>query len=377
LSNDGVLPLAARARIAVLGPNATTWTGLLGCYSFPAHVGGQHPDVPLGIDLPTPLEALRRELPDAAITAVTGTGIDDFDTAGIPDAVAAARDADVAIVVLGDRAGLFGRGTSGEGCDVGSLVLPGAQQALLDAVLDVGTPVVVVLLTGRPYALGAAPQRAAAILQAFFPGEEGSAAVAGVLSGRVNPSGRLPVSVPGRPDAQPSTYLAARLASGSDVSSVDPAPAFAFGHGLGYTSFTWTDAEAPERIRLGDPIEVAVTVRNSGDRAGTEVVQLYLSDPVASVVRPVQRLVGYTRVDLEPGAAARVRFTVPADLASFTGLGGRRVLEPGDLDLRVAASSADARAVLRVRLEGDAVEYDDAADAARALTSTTQVTALP
>ena len=110
LTNDGTLPLAAPARIAVVGPNADRWTGLLGCYSFPAHVGGQHPDVPLGIALPTPLDAIRAEFPAAQVTAVEGTGIDDFAIDGIAAAAQAAREADVAVVVLGDRAGLFGRG---------------------------------------------------------------------------------------------------------------------------------------------------------------------------------------------------------------------------------------------------------------------------
>ena len=376
LTNDGTLPLAAPARIAVVGPNADRWTGLLGCYSFPAHVGGQHPGVPLGIALPTPLDAIRTEFPAAQVTAVEGTGIDDFAVDGIADAVLAAREADVAIVVLGDRAGLFGRGTSGEGCDVESLVLPGAQHRLLDAVLDTGTPTVVVLLTGRPYALGDAPARAAAIVQAFFPGEEGSAAVAGVLSGRVNPSGRLPVSVPASAGTQPSTYLASRLASRSDTSSVDPTPAFAFGHGIGYSTVAWSDAAAPEEVALGDAIDVAVTVRNTSDLDGAEVVQLYLADPVASVVRPVKRLVGYAKVDLVAGAAARVAFRLPADLASFIGLDGHRILEPGDLDLHLAASSADSKAVLRVRVTGPARHYDDAEDTGRALTSKATVVAL-
>jgi beta-xylosidase len=373
LANDGVLPLVAPKRVAVLGPNADRWTGLLGCYSFPAHVGGQHPEVPIGIDLPTPLQAIAAELPGAVVTAVPGTGIDDFDTSGIPAAVEAAAAADVAIVVLGDRAGLFGRGTSGEGCDVESLVLPGAQQALLDAVLEAGTPVVLVLLTGRPYALGTAATRASAVVQAFFPGEEGAAAVAGVLSGRVNPSGRLPVSVPASPGTQPTTYLAARLAFRSDVSSVDPTPAFAFGHGLGYSVFAWSDAAATEEVPVGGAVDVAVTVRNTSDIDGAEVVQLYLADPVASVVRPPKRLVGYVRVPLAAGAAARVSFRLPTDLASFTGLDGRRILEPGDLDLHVAASSSDSHAVLRVRLTGPARRYDAVEDAARALTSTAAV----
>ncbi len=150
-----------------------------------------------------------------------------------------ARDADIVVVALGDRAGLFGRGTSGEGCDAESLALPGAQQQLLDALLDSGTPVVTVLLAGRPYALGRAVEDSAAIVQSFFPGVGGTRAIAGVLSGRTTPSGRLPVSVPRGPGSQPTTYLGARLAQASEVSNIDPTPAFGFGHGLTYTTFAW------------------------------------------------------------------------------------------------------------------------------------------
>ncbi|MEV5371360.1 glycoside hydrolase family 3 N-terminal domain-containing protein [Streptomyces albogriseolus] len=353
LSNDGTLPLGRPRRIALIGPNADEPTAVLGCYSFPQHIGVRHPGTPLGIGLPTLRETLAAEFPDADITHVRGTGVDDGDLSGLDEAVRAAREADVTVVALGDRAGLFGRGTSGEGCDAGTLELPGAQQQLLDALLDTGTPVVTVLLAGRPYALGRAVTESAAIVQSFFPGEEGTHAIAGVLSGRVNPSGRLPVGVPRAPGSQPGTYLGARLAHANEASNVDPTPAFPFGHGLSYTRFDWTDltVDAHEAPTDGE-FTLAFTVRNTGERSGTEVVQLYLHDPVASVVQPVQRLVGYTRVTLEPGEARRLTVTVPADLASFTGRDGRRVVEPGALELRPAASSADPRLTARVVLTG-------------------------
>ncbi|MFF7114491.1 glycoside hydrolase family 3 N-terminal domain-containing protein [Streptomyces albogriseolus] len=353
LSNDGTLPLGRPRRIALIGPNADEPTAVLGCYSFPQHIGVRHPGTPLGIGLPTLRETLAAEFPEADITHVRGTGVDDGDLSGLEEAVRAAREADVTVVALGDRAGLFGRGTSGEGCDAGTLDLPGAQQQLLDALLDTGTPVVTVLLAGRPYALGRAVTESAAIVQSFFPGEEGTHAIAGVLSGRVNPSGRLPVGVPRAPGSQPGTYLGARLAHANEASNVDPTPAFPFGHGLSYTRFDWTDltVDAHEAPTDGE-FTLAFTVRNTGERSGTEVVQLYLHDPVASVVQPVQRLVGYTRVTLEPGEARRLTVTVPADLASFTGRDGRRVVEPGALELRPAASSADPRLTARVVLTG-------------------------
>ncbi|THC56334.1 glycoside hydrolase family 3 C-terminal domain-containing protein [Streptomyces cellulosae] len=359
LSNDGTLPLARPRRIALVGPNATEPSAVLGCYSFPQHVGVKYPDIPVGIELPDLRESLTAEFPDAEITVVRGTGVDDGDLSGIAEAVDTARDADIVVVALGDRAGLFGRGTSGEGCDAESLALPGAQQQLLDALLDSGTPVVTVLLAGRPYALGRGAEESAAIVQSFFPGVAGTRAIAGVLSGRTNPSGRLPVSVPRTPGSQPTTYLGARLAQASEVSNIDPTPAFGFGHGLTYTTFAWSDltVDAEEAPTDGE-FTASLTVRNTGERAGTEVVQLYLHDPVASVVQPVQRLVGYARVDLKAGEERRVRVTVPADVASFTGRDGRRIVEPGALELRLAASSTNARLTTTVTLTGPAREVD-------------------
>jgi len=352
LANDGTLPLCRPARIAVIGPNADDPFAVLGCYSFPSHVGTQHPDWPIGIALPTVLDAVRAEFDSSEVGYTIGTTVDGGES-DFADAVALAAASDVVVLALGDRAGLFGRGTSGEGCDAESLRLPGAQQQLVDALLDVGTPVVVTLLAGRPYALGRAVTEAAAIVQSFFPGEEGATAIARVLSGAVNPSGRLPVSVPALAGTQPTTYLASPLARASDVSNIDPTAAFPFGHGLGYTTFEWTDIEiARDELTTDDTVEATLTVRNTGERAGVEVVQVYLHDPVASVVRPVQRLVAYARVPLEPGASAEVHVAVPTDLAQFTGREGRRIVEPGALELRFARSSAVTESTAAVTLSG-------------------------
>ncbi|WP_233583990.1 glycoside hydrolase family 3 N-terminal domain-containing protein [Micromonospora sp. CV4] len=359
LRNDGTLPLARPARIALIGPQAESSTAALGCYSFPVHVGSRHPELPVGIELPTLAQALVREFPTSEVIIEAGVGIDDLDTAGVAAAVEAARAADVVIVALGDRAGLFGRGTSGEGCDAESLALPGAQQHLLDALLDAGTPVVVTLLAGRPYALGRAVDEAAAIVQSFFPGEEGPAAIAGLLSGRVEPQGRLPVSVPRSPGGQPTTYLAARLGHASDVSNLDPTPAYGFGHGLSYTTFDWSELAVEQATTETDgELRLAFTLRNSGTRWGSEVVQLYAHDPVASVVQPVQRLIGYLRVPLDAGAGCRVEVSVPADLLSFTGRDGRRVVEPGAVELRLASSSTRPLLVAAVALTGPARQVD-------------------
>jgi beta-xylosidase len=352
--NDGTLPLAAPSRIAVIGPNAEDPMAVLGCYSFPAHVGVQHPDTPLGISLPTMVDALRVEFPDAEMTIERGTTVDGGETDGFAAAVSAAASADVVILALGDRAGLFGRGTSGEGCDAFDLALPGTQQQLMDAVIATGTPTVAVLLAGRPYALGSAVDGAAAILEAFFVGEEGTGAIAGVLSGRVNPSGRLPVSIPAHKGTQPTTYLSAPLAEANGVSNIDPTAAFPFGHGIGYSTFAWSTATStgPSAPTNGS-FTVSIDVTNTSERSGTEVVQLYLHDPVASVVRPTQRLIGFTRVELDAGNTATVSFDVHADLTSFTGRDGRRIVEPGDLVLGFGRSSGDLAATVNITLTGE------------------------
>ncbi|MFI6371801.1 glycoside hydrolase family 3 N-terminal domain-containing protein [Streptomyces sp. NPDC050546] len=350
---DGLLPLAPDTRIAVVGPRAADALAMLGCYSFPSHVLTHHPDVPTGIEIPTVLDALRTELPDAKVTFAQGCEVTGPDTSGFEEAVARTAEADVCVAVLGDRAGLFGRGTSGEGCDAADLGLPGAQGELLDALIATGVPVVLVLLTGRPYALGRWHGRLGAVVQAFFPGEEGGPAVAGVLSGRVNPSGRLPVSVPQVPGGQPWTYLQPPLGLAGEVSNLDPTPLYAFGHGRSYTAFAWEEFTGGEaELGTDGTYDLSVTVRNTGEREGAEVVQLYLHDPVASVTRPDMRLIGYQRVTAAPGEAARVTFRFHADLSSFSDRAGRRVVEPGALELRLAASSADVRHTARVTLTG-------------------------
>ncbi|ACQ81569.1 glycoside hydrolase family 3 domain protein [Beutenbergia cavernae DSM 12333] len=366
LANDGTLPLPPAARIAVVGPLADDPLGMLGCYSFPVHVGVRHPELPMGIEVPSVLGALRERAD--GVTYAPGCDVTSRDTSGFDAAVAAARDAEVCVVAVGDRAGLFGRGTSGEGCDASDLRLPGVQADLVRAVLDTGTPVVLLVLSGRPYALDDLADDAAAVVQAFFPGQAGGQAIAEVLTGAVNPSGRLPVSLPRDAGGQPGTYLAAPLGRRSGVSATDPTPQYPFGHGIGYTRVAWGDVSVlgdddaaasgsgPAGGRVAWPVDgdvtLELTVRNDGARAAADVVQLYLHDVAAQVVQPVVRLVAFARVELDAGASARVRFTVPADAASFTGLRRERIVEPGGVELRVARSSADVHAVVPLELTG-------------------------
>jgi beta-xylosidase len=342
LTNDGTLPLAgdSAATVAVIGPLADDQLAFFGCYTMPRHLGfpakGGN-DGP-GVEVTTLLEALRAQLPDVAYARgcdVRGDGRD-----GFPAAVAAAGQADVVIAVVGDEAGLFGRGTSGEGCDVTDLKLPGVQEDLLHALADTGTPVVAVLVTGRPYAIGTVKDKLAAVIQAFFPGEEGGNAIAGVLTGRVVPSGKLPIEMPRDRGQQPSFYLRTRNASQHTGSSVDPTPLFAFGHGLSYTTFGYDDLQlSTHDVPTDGALEISCTVRNTGNVSGTEVVQLYLTDSVSQVVRPIRWLAGVARVPLAPGEARRVAFRLHADRTAFTGLSGKRIVEPGDIEVALGGAS--------------------------------------
>ncbi|WP_371552305.1 glycoside hydrolase family 3 C-terminal domain-containing protein [Streptomyces sp. NBC_00554] len=368
-----LLPLTGARSVAVIGPTADDAHCLFGCYSFPNHVLPHNPEIPMGIEAPTVLDAIRREFPDVTVRYEVGCPVTGDDPSGVEAAVAAAAAADVTVLVVGDRSGMFGHGTSGEGCDVGDLTLPGVQDELVEAVLAAANRTVLVVVSGRPYAIGRHARNADATVQVFFPGEEGAAAIAGVISGRINPSGRLPVQIPGDMAGQPGTYLAPPLALKSDgVSNIDPTPAFPFGHGLSYTTFAIGDVHVDE---AAVPVDATITVRaavsNTGERAGTFVPQLYLTDPVASVTRPVRQLIGFTRVDLAAGETRVVEFQVHTDMTSFTGRDLRRRVEPGGITFTVAQSAGDPGVPVQVTLQGDERMVD------HTRTMTTPVTVLP
>ena len=367
LRNDGILPLAKDVRrIAVIGPNAASARNLLGDYSHIAHVAylramverngrqppaGTIPEVAaLEAELerrPTILDAIRERVsPSTEVTFAAGCGILGGDDGQIEEAVTAARGTDVAVVVVGERSGLTEDCTCGEFRDRLDLTLPGRQEELVAAVAATGTPVVLVLVAGRPLAIEAAAARSAAVLEAWVPGEEGPAAVADVLFGDANPGGKLPVTVPRHVGQVP--VFAAHKPSGGRSHVLDEyvdgshRPLWPFGHGLSYTRFELDDLELDRRVL--DPYEdvsVSVGVRNVGDRDGDEVVQLYVRDPEASVTRPVMELRGFARVGLAPGERRRVTFRLAAEQLAFTGRAGDLVVEPGRVELMVGTSSED------------------------------------
>ena len=342
-------------KVAVIGPCANDPKTFMGCYAFPTHVLPRHPRAGLGIEVPTALDALRAELGEVEVVHEKGCEVMGDDRSGFAAAAAAARDADLCVAFVGDLAALFGNGSSGEGCDAEDLRLPGVQADLVDELLATGTPVVLVVVSGRPYALGELHGRVAGLVQSFFPGEEGGSAMAGVLSGRLCPGGKLPVQVPRRTGGQPSTYLQPPLGGieSAGITSVDSTPLYPFGYGASYTSFELDDVRADAKeIGTDEALELSAVVTNTGDRAGDEVVQVYLHDPVARIARPVKQLIGFARVHLEPGQSAEVVFDIHADRTAYTDTSLDRIVEPGEVQLVVGSSAADERARVPVQLTG-------------------------
>jgi beta-glucosidase len=379
---DRRLPLPRDLRaVAVIGPAADDERLLQGDYSYPAHTEitwkqpGERGILPtttsdargtfaLGPYYPpsvTPLAGIRAALaPGVELRHAPGCDVLDDDRRGFAAAVDAARGSDVALVFVGDRSGLLADCTSGEFRDVADLGLPGLQAELVDAVAATGTPTVLVVLAGRPHALGALEQRVDAIVYAWAPGQEGGAALASVLFGDVAPSGRLPVSLP-RAVGQVPVHHGHRAGGGrsqmlGDYVDLPTTPQWPFGFGLSYTTFEYAAlAVTPATITTGAPFEVRVNVSNTGACAGTDVVQCYLRDDVARVARPVRLLAGFARVTLEPGDVQTVTFPIDPRRLAYYDEQMRLVIEPGAVTVMVGASAGDIRLKTRIRLSGPEV----------------------
>jgi beta-xylosidase len=385
LKNDGILPLRDVGTTALIGPLADDQLAFFCGYSFPVHLilstravdtenryaktlrQALGERAPAGEIAYTKGCDILRERPKEApvfpgdVDAAKGQPRDpvSYEDSGIPGAVAAAAKADRVIVAVGDLSGLFLTGTVGEGSDASSLTLPGVQQKLLDALLALGKPTVIVLLNGRPYNLGEAFSRANAVVEAWLPGQEGADALAAILYGDINPGGRLPVSFPKTAGAMPYFYNHKLKSAGTPVQSEFGA-VFPFGYGLSYTSFEYSDFHIQAgQVRIDGQIEVSCTVQNTGGRAGDEVVQLYVRDLFASLVRPLKELKGFKRLTLGPGERRRVTFVVPADVLSFTVSGTRRVVEPGEFELMIGSSSADIRFRHTIEMVGEPRELPE------------------
>lgn len=366
-NDDALLPLSKDiSTLAVVGPNADSARNMFSDYSHPAHIESLIERAPETMEIlrlnlqangliegsvaaPTVLDAIRERMsPAARVLYARGCGVNDADTSGFAEAVQAARDADAVILVVGDKAGLTMDCTSGETRDRADLDLPGVQQALVEAVASVGKPTIVVLVNGRPLSISWIAENIPSILEAWLPGEEGGEAIADVLFGDVNPGGKLPMTFP-RSVGQIPIYYNHKPSGGRSHWHVDyvdlpTSPLFPFGHGLSYTQFEYSNlCIEPRQISADGSVTVRVDVKNTGARAGEEVVQLYVRDEVASMPRPVQELKAFLRVPLAPEQTRTLEFVMPAAQFAFYDEAVRLVVEPGTLQVMVGSSCRDIR----------------------------------
>lgn len=358
-----IAPGPAR-RIAVLGPLADDPQAQLGDWAGNSGQAGWMPDGHRREQIRTVVDGLRSTLPEGWSLAVE-RGADiltlEPDPLGalFPDgqprppivvpipanpeqlgaAVAAARDADVAVVVVGDHVEL-----AGEGRSTATLELIGGQIALLDAVIATGTPTVVVLMASKPLVLPASVDSAAALLWVANPGMEGGRAIAELLLGMIEPSGRLPISFARHVGQQPTYYNQIRGQHGDRYADLTQRPAYAFGDGLGYTEVAYDELRIDaDSYGAGDTIRGRVTVRNLGDRVAHEVVQVYVRDVVSSVSWTDRELKAFRRVEVAPGGAADVAFELPVADCTIVDADGRRIVEPGAFELLVGPTSREER----------------------------------
>lgn len=367
LKNDGLLPLPKKARIAVIGPLADHPSAMYNGYSAHIHLQGAKGDYPTAPARAMTIKAaLEQECHDATILYEPGCMLYESkieqaiffpgdvakdedqkkpvlseNTSRIASAVKLAQNSDAVVLVVGDLVGLFQQGTVGEGSDVSTLTLPGVQQQLVDALLETGKPVALVLVSGRPYDLRKAKEKASAILATWLPGEGGGKAIASVLFGNACPSGKSPLSFPLSAGALPYAYNHTPKAQGLPRQK-EFGSLFPFGFGLSYTTFSYSDFHLDrQEISTKESVLVTVTLTNTGPVAGDEIVQLYVHDQVASLVRPLLELKGFARVSLAPGEKVKVCFSLSAEMLSFVGAGEQRIIEPGDFTLMLGHSSED------------------------------------
>ncbi len=351
LQNNGLLPLdpAKVKTIAVVGPNADDDLQQLGDWSLgsPQHPpeAGKHPRE----KTTTVLDGIRALAPaGTTVRHERGCTIVDDDLSGVLAAVAAAQASEVIVAVVGDHLRFIGEGQS-----TATLELQGGQVALLDALEKTGKPMIVVLVNSKPLVLPPSAKRAAAILEGFNSGMEGGRAVAEAVFGQLNPSGKLTISIPVHVGQQPVFYSQVRGQHGDRYADLTQEPLFPFGHGLSYTQYRYSNPRlASPTLARGQAAAVSVEVENTGQRAGDEIVQVYVSDVLTSATWVNKALKGFARVHLAPGEKKTVRVALPWEAFQIVDAEGRSVVEPGEFEILVGPSSRD-RDLLKATLRAE------------------------
>jgi beta-glucosidase len=349
LQNNGILPLDINKQkaIAIIGPNADQVQ--FGDYTWSRN----------NKDGITPLKGIQTLAGNkTTIHYARGCDLVSQDSSGFNEAINAAKNSELAIVFVGTQSASLARdysdATSGEGFDLSDLKLPGVQEELVKAVKRAGKPVVVILIAGKPFAIPWIKSNADAVIAQFYAGEQQGNAIADMLFGNVNPSGKLPVSFPQSVGHLPVYYnylpsdkgfykkRGTPEKTGRDYVFSSPDALWSFGYGQSYTSFKYANMSvAKEQYNTNDTIEVTLDVANTGKRAGKDVVQLYVRDVVSSVATPVRQLKAFSKVDLTVNETKKIVLKVPVKELALYNKDYKKVVEPGDFELQLGTSSQD------------------------------------
>lgn len=377
-NENDLLPLSDDIKsIAIIGPNADNIRNMLGDYTYPCHIEtlievietdntlGQ--PVPEGLDtknifmpnMISILAAIKDKVSEnTKINYAKGCDILGDEKDGFSEAVEAARKSDVAILIVGDRAGLIKECSVGETRDRAILDLPGVQEDLVKAVAQTGTPVIVVLINGRPFSINWMQENIPAILEAWLPGEEGARAVADVLFGSYNPGGKLTISFP-RTVGQIPVFYGHKKSGGrshwrGDYVETSTKPLYPFGYGLSYTNFEYSNLRIhSHEVEIDGSMQISIDIKNIGKCAGDEIVQLYINDEAASVTRPVKELKGFARISLNQEETKTITFHLSPKQLGFYDINMDYVVEPGVFNVMVGSNSEDIKANAIFEIDGE------------------------
>lgn len=383
LKNQGdLLPIRKDiASIAVIGPNANTARNIIGDYAYPCHVESliemskdtEIFNTPITekvelvdsfVPISSILEGIKSRVSrNTIVHYAKGCDVRSDSRDGFAEAIEAAKKSEVAVVVVGDKSGLVKDCTSGESRDRANLNLPGIQEELVKVIYETGTPIIVVLINGRPLSINWIMNNITSVLEAWLPGEEGARAVADVLFGDYNPGGKLPISFP-RSVGQVPVYYNHKPSGGrshwkGDYVEMSSKPLFPFGYGLSYTNFEYSNMVImPKSISIDSQVEISVDVKNTESYTGDEVVQLYVNDVQSEMTRPVKELKSFKRVTLKPGQKKTVTFILSIAQLGFYNKDMKYVVEPGTIKVMLGSSSEDIRLTGEFEITGEVTEIE-------------------
>jgi len=380
LKNKGnLLPLNKKiSSIAVIGPNADSVRNIIGDYAYPCHIESlaEMKDSNDNFNTPIPdkiemvdnfvpivsiLDGIKRRVgKDTSVYYAKGCDVISDNRDGFSEAVEIANKSDVAIVVVGDKSGLINGCTSGETRDRADINLPGNQEDLIKAIYRTGTPIIVVLINGRPLSINWVAENIPAIIEAWLPGEEGARALADVLFGGYNPGGKLPISFP-RSVGHIPVYYGHKPSGGrshwkGNYVEMSTKPLFPFGYGLSYTNFKYSNLTIkPKTVPCDGEVLISIDIENTGKLKGDEVVQLYINDMESKVTRPIKELKVFKRVTLNPGQKKNVAFKLFVSQLGFYNENMEYVIEPGNIKIMIGSSSEDIRLKDKFKVKGKVV----------------------